>query len=144
MLRRIASSRGAVYVRREAMVSRTNGYSPANPARDEHAAVTNGDVSVLERAAVRRLHANDITVERSAIVVSHAERATLTSSSAVVVLGRSVACDETRVGILAAPVIRGEVHTLIDLRSAVAIGLGMALGRALLVGGRELVARRRA
>jgi hypothetical protein len=41
------------------MVSRTNGYSPANPPRDEREAVANGDISVLERAAVRRLHAND-------------------------------------------------------------------------------------
>jgi hypothetical protein len=30
------------------------------------------------------------------------------------------------------------VHTLIDIRSAVAIGLGLALGRLLLAGGRAL------
>ena len=98
---------------------------------------------VLERAAVRRLHARELNVEKSAVGVMHAERTTLANSSAGVVLSRSAACDATRVGILASPVVRGEVHTLIDLRSAFALGLGMALGRVLLAGGRGLVARRR-
>jgi hypothetical protein len=120
-------------------MTNTNGYAPAQ--KTEREAVANGEVSVLERAAVRRLHANDITVERSFISVARSERATLTSSAAGMVVARSVACDEVRVGILAAPVVRGEVHTLVDLRSAVAIGLGMALGRALLAGGRGLAGR---
>lgn len=107
------------------------------------AAIADGDITVLERAAVRRLHARDITVERSAIGVVRAERATVAASSAAVVIGASVAVDEARIGILVSPVVRGDVHTLIDLRSAVALGFGMALGKALLAGGRGLAGRLR-
>lgn len=119
------------------MARTSNGWGPAEAA-DEQEAVANGDVAILERAAIRRLHARDMNVERSAVGVVRSGRATLAASSAGVVVARSVACDEARVGLLVAPVVRGEVHTLIDIRSAVAIGLGLALGRLLLAGGRAL------
>ena len=41
---------------------------------------------------------------------------------------RDVALDGARVGVLAAPVVRGDVHAWIDLRAAFALGLGLALG----------------
>jgi hypothetical protein len=126
-----------------ANVNGTNGSAPPRPASPDFDAVANGDITYLERAAVRRLHARDITIERSAVGVLRAERATLAASTAAVVMGTSIACDEVRVGILAAPVVRGDVHTLIDLRTAFALGLGMALGRALLSGGRGLAGRLR-
>jgi hypothetical protein len=124
------------------MPKTANGASPPDIDNDE-TIVVEGDVTVLQRAAVRCLHARDLNAQQSAIGVVRAGRTTLAQSSAGVVAGRSVACDEVRVGILASPVVRGEVHTLIDLRSAFAIGLGMALGRALIAGGRGLAARRR-
>ena len=95
-----------------------------------------GEIAHLERAAVQRFRANQATVEKSFIGVAGIGRATLQESTAGVVVARSLAADEVRVGILIAPVVRGEVHTWLDLRTAFAIGLGMALGRALLGGGR--------
>ena len=99
------------------------------------------DTVLLERAAVRRLHAREFTVSRSFVGVVRAERATLSESNAAVMISRSLACDEVHAGILVSPVVRGEVHTLIDMRSAIAIGLGMALGRALIAGARGLGGR---
>ena len=87
---------------------------------------------VVERSAIRTLEASDATVSQSAIGVLSVERGTVRKSGVGIVVGKGVACDEVRTGILAAPVVRGEVHTWLDLRTAVAIGLGMALGRAML------------
>ncbi|MDZ7727061.1 MAG: hypothetical protein U5Q44_02055 [Dehalococcoidia bacterium] len=60
------------------------------------------------------------------------DRGTLRQSTAGAVAGRSIACDEVRTFVLAAPVVRGQVHTWFDLRSAVAVGVGMVLGKAVL------------
>lgn len=100
--------------------------------------VSRGDTALLERAAVRRLHARELNVERSFVGVARADRATLAGSNAAVVVARSLACDEVHTAVLIAPVVRGEVHTLLDIRSAIAIGLGMALGRGLIAGARAL------
>lgn len=86
----------------------------------------------LHRTAVRSLSAQEVEVSQSAIASLSVERGTVKQSVAGVVVGRGIACDQVRTGILAAPVVRGEVHTWLDLRTAVAIGVGMALGRALL------------
>ena len=99
------------------------------------------DHATLERAAVRRLQATQATIDRSAIAYARIDQATLRQSTAGVVVAKSVACDEVRTGILISPVVRGEVHTLVDMRSAVAIGVGIVLGRVLLAGGRALVRR---
>ncbi len=95
----------------------------------------------LERAAVRRLHGHDAHVERSLIGAASAERMTLKRGTTVFVAGQSVAMDEARVGILVAPVVRGDVRTLVDMRSAFAMGLGIVLGRLLLSWGRALSRR---
>jgi hypothetical protein len=102
-----------------------------------------GDIAHLERAAVQRFRANQATVNRSAIGVASIQRATLRQSAAGIVVGRSVAADQVKAGILVSPVVRGEVHTWLDMRSAVAIGLGMALGRALLAVARVAVRKLR-
>lgn len=106
----------------------------ANTAHIDRASVASleADQATLERAAVRRLHATQATVDHSAIAIAHIEQATLRQSNAGIVMARSVACDEVRTGILVSPVVRGEVHTLLDIRSAVAIGVGVVLGRVLL------------
>jgi hypothetical protein len=56
-----------------------------------------------------------------------------------VVVGRSVACDEVRTFVLATPIVRGEVHTWFDMRSALAVGVGIALGKALLAGAGAII-----
>jgi hypothetical protein len=86
----------------------------------------------LERAAVQRMQAEEATFTQSAIGIAQFERGTIRQSSAGVVVARSVACDEVHTMVLASPVVRGEVHTLLDLRSAVAVGVGIVLGKALL------------
>jgi hypothetical protein len=132
-----------------------NGSSTSNVLRDrlESVAATNVNVersairsleaeqARLDRAAVSRLHATQATMERSSVAMATFEQGTIRQSNAGAVVARSVACDEVRTLVLAAPIVRGEVHTLLDLRSAVAIGFGMVLGRALLGGARALVRR---
>jgi hypothetical protein len=99
------------------------------------------DQAQLEQAAVQRLRANQASFEQSAVAIARFEQGTLRQGAAAVVVGRSIACDEVHTAILAAPVVRGDVHTWLDLRSAFAIGFGMVLGKALLAGVRALARR---
>jgi hypothetical protein len=129
---------------------RTNGQA-SSVERERHEALQLGDATItrsrvgsleadtaqLERSAVRRLHAREATVERSFVGIARAENATLRQGNAGIVIGRSVACDEVRTFVLAAPVVRGEVHTWLDLRTAVAIGFGMALGKLVIAAVRD-------
>lgn len=93
----------------------------------------------LSRTIVRSLHAEDAELNQGIVMSVRGDRITLRDSSVAVVAGRSVACDGTRIGILASPVVRGDVRTWLDLRTAVAIGVGMMLGRALLSGAGALL-----
>lgn len=95
----------------------------------------------IDRSAVRRLEADEIDVSKSFVGVAKFENGTIRQGSAGVIAGRSVAVDEVHTGILIAPVVRGDVHTWLDMRSAVAIGFGMVLGKAVLAGVRALVRR---
>lgn len=102
----------------------------------ESADIDRSAVNVLEthnatvtRALINRLRAEDADVAQAGIGVATIERGTIRESTAGVIVGRSIACDEVRVGILASPVVRGEVHTWLDLRAAVAIGVGFAIGK---------------
>ena len=95
----------------------------------------------LDKSAVRSVSADEMDISKSAVGVARFDSGTIRQGSAGVVIGRSVAMDEVRTGILISPVVRGDVHTLIDLRSAVAIGFGMVLGKALLAGVRALARR---
>lgn len=95
----------------------------------------------FEKSAIRRVAADQVETEKSAIGVASFGRGTIRQSSAGVIIGRSVAVDEVRTGVLIAPVVRGDVHTLLDMRSAVAIGFGMVLGKVFLAGIRAAVRR---
>ena len=90
------------------------------------------DVASIERAAVQRLRSGQANIDRSLVAVSSAQRTTIRQSAAGIVVAQSLAADQVRAAVVIAPVVRGEIHALIDLRSAVAIGFGMALGRAFL------------
>jgi hypothetical protein len=85
--------------------------------------------ATVTRGVVNRLQSEEADIAHSAIGTASFDRGTIRESNAGVIVGRSVACDEVRVGILASPVVRGEVHTWLDLRAAVAIGVGFALGK---------------
>jgi hypothetical protein len=99
------------------------------------------DQAQIEKSAVQRLRASQATIDHSGVGFASFDQGTLRQSNAGVVIGRSIACDEVRTTILAAPVVRGDVHTLLDLRSAVAIGFGMVLGKAVIAGVRALARR---
>ena len=100
------------------------------------------DVARLERAAVQRLNTVHGTLDRSAVAIATFHQATLKRSAVGIAISRSLACDEVRAGVLISPVVRGEVHTWFDMRSAVALGFGIALGNAVIKGGRALARRR--
>ena len=95
----------------------------------------------LDRSAVRSINADEVELTKSAVAFAKFEHGTIRQGTAGIVIGRSVAMDEVKTGILISPVVRGDVHTLLDMRSAVAIGFGMVLGRALLGGVRALARR---
>ena len=78
-------------------------------------------------------------MEQSAVAAMRTERATLRDSAAAVVATKSAALDGTYVGVLASPVVRGEVHTWFDLRTAFAVGLGLAVGSFALSLGRGML-----
>lgn len=126
------------------MAMRDTGSSSINGARREHieaAHVSVGrsavhtvdaDEATLENAAVRRLKAGHATIAQSTVGAASFERGTISHSNVGIVAGGSVACEDVRTLVLASPVVRGDVHTLVDLRTAVALGFGMAMGKALL------------
>jgi len=95
----------------------------------------------LDKSAVRRVEADEVDISRSFVGYARFEHGTMRQGSASVIAGRSVAVDEVRTGILISPVVRGDVHTWLDMRSAVAIGFGMVLGKALLSALRALARR---
>jgi len=88
----------------------------------------------VDRSVLSHIATDDADVASSLVGVAFIDRGTLRETSAGIVAGRSIACDEVRTLFLASPVVRGEVHTWLDIRSALAVGVGIALGRALLSG----------
>jgi hypothetical protein len=121
-------------------MARRNGTEMGDYTADDLEEVAANRFS-LDKSAVRSLHATELEATRSAVGIARFEHGTIRQGSAGVVIGRSVALDEVRTGILIAPVVRGDVHTLLDMRSAVAIGFGMVLGKAFLAGVRAVVRR---
>jgi len=132
-----------------------NGSSTSNVSGDRLDGLTATHVSVdrsavrsidadqaqLEKSAVQRLRANQATLNQSAVAFASFDQGTLRQAKVGIVVARSVACDEVHTAILASPVVRGEVHTWLDLRSAVAIGFGMVLGKAAIAAVRALARR---
>lgn len=112
----------------------------AKGSRDSYDEVTTTRLS-LDKSAIRRIQADEVEIDKSAVGIASFDRGTIRQSSAGVVIGRSVAMDEVRTGILISPVVRGDVHTLLDMRSAVAIGFGMVLGKVFLAAVRGVVRR---
>ncbi len=90
------------------------------------------DVAHLERAAVQRLRAREVHVTQGAVALAVGDSVIIRQSNAGIVVGKSVAADQLHTAILVSPVVRGDVHTVVDLRTAVAVGFGMGLARALI------------
>lgn len=107
--------------------------------RRDYAQVVQAEEVSIEQGAVAQLEADAVSMEQSAVAAMRTERATLRDSAAAVVATKSAALDRTYVGVLASPVVRGEVHTWFDLRTAFAVGLGLAVGTFALSLGRGLL-----
>lgn len=127
------------------MAARSSSFAGDNPgdeperihaeqARIERSGVRSlqADEAHLDRSAVQRLQANSANLDHSAAAMVTAEHATIRQSAAGVVVTKSAACDQVRTGILVSPVVRGDVHTWLDMRTAVAIGFGFLLGKVVL------------
>lgn len=122
-------------------MARRNGSGGADEYTEERLEEIAVNRFTMDKSAVRSLHASELDTTKSAIGIAKFENGTIRQGSAGIIIGKSVAVDEVRTGILVAPVVRGDVHTLLDMRSAVAIGFGMVLGKAFLAGARALVRR---
>ena len=118
-------------------MARDNGTGTTDytPDRLEEYAATR---LTLDKSAVRSVRADEVEISKSAVAYARFESGTIRQGNIGVAVGRSVALDEVHTGILISPVVRGDVHTWLDMRSAVAIGFGMVLGKALLAGVRAL------
>ena len=121
--------------------SRRTGIDPDRFAgiRRDYARVVQAEEVSIEQGAVVRLEAEAVSMEQSAVAAMRTERATLRDSAAAVLATKSAACDGAYVGVLAAPVVRGDVHTWFDLRTAFAVGLGLAVGSFALSLGRGML-----
>ena len=118
-----------------------DGDSPDEPKRihADHARVEQSAIRWIDaeevhadRSAIQRVQATSATLDHSAAGTVSANHATIRQSTVGAVVTRSAACDEVRTGILVSPVVRGDVHTWLDMRTAVAIGIGFFAGKLIL------------
>jgi hypothetical protein len=94
----------------------------------------------VERSAVQTLRADEAELESSMVMLAAGEEVELENSLAAVVIAREVEVEESKVFFLAAPLVKGNVRAVVDLRSMFAFGAGFAamgfvltnLGRAIL------------
>lgn len=106
----------------------------AEQARVERSGLRSLDAieATVDQSAIQRLSATNATLDRSAAGFVTADHTTIRQSAAGIVVTKSAACDQVRTGILISPVVRGDVHTWLDMRTAVAIGFGFLLGKLVL------------
>ena len=94
--------------------------------RSLHAASAN-----IERSAVQRLQAESVNARNSAMGMVNASTAEMRESAAAVVAGDYVRVDESRVFLLIAPRVSGNVRAFITLPAAFAFGAGYFVMRSL-------------
>lgn len=92
----------------------------------------NAGTASMSQSANQRLHAESVVTRQTAVGSLRAGTVTLRESGAGVVLAQNAALDEARVVFLAAPVVRGNVRAVIDMRAGLMIGLGIVAGRLVL------------
>jgi hypothetical protein len=95
--------------------------------RNLHAASAN-----VEQSAIQRMHAETVNARNSALGVVNASTAELRESAAGVVAGDYVRVDESRVFLLMAPRVSGNVRAFLTLPAAFAFGAGYFLMRSLI------------
>lgn len=93
--------------------------------------VSGGDVEIGQ-SAVRSVQAETAAIDNSAMMAASAGQLSVSNSRVGVLAGRTVDARSVRTLLLIAPRVRGEVRTLIDWKSALAVGAGIVVTRRLL------------
>ena len=108
-----------------------NGGSIEGEAKARGAVV--GDVRghevEIEQCAVRSVTAERVEAEQSAIAIVRAGQARMENTAAAIVAARTVEAGDLRALFVLSPSVRGNVRTLFDLRTALAVGVGFFLAR---------------
>jgi hypothetical protein len=94
----------------------------------------NASTAHLEQTAVQRLTAETVNANASAFGVTNAATAELNGSTAGVVAGDYVKIEDSRVLILLAPRVSGNVKAVLTLPAAFALGAGYYFARRLMIG----------
>ena len=92
----------------------------------------NAGEATITASAVQRVQGDAVELERSAVGIAGGLQVEVQDSSALGVAGREVRLERVRTVFLLAPRVQGEVRTVFDWKSAVAIGVGIVLTRRLL------------
>lgn len=106
----------------------TSRTPPGDPNADALPDLELGQAA-LDRAVIMRLLAEHAELSWSAVGAVSSNHTTLQKSTAGLVVTKSAAVDRSSVAVLASPVVRGDVHTWLDLRTAFAAGVGFFLGK---------------
>ena len=90
--------------------------------------LSGGQVTVTQ-SAVQRLLAAEADICQSSVGSAKGERVSLNRCATLSVIGREVSATESRILLLAAPTVRGNVRPVLTLQSAFALGAGFFFGR---------------
>ena len=91
----------------------------------------NASVANLDRSAVQRLAAESVIAENSAVAVANASTVELRQSAVGIAAGDYVRVEDSKVFLLLAPRVSGNVRAVLTAPAALALGVGIVLGRAL-------------
>lgn len=90
--------------------------------------------AVVQQSAVQRLTADVVDADNSAFMTVNASTVDLDESAAGVVAGDYVKIENSRVFILLAPRVSGNVKAVLTLPAAFALGAGYYFARRLMIG----------
>lgn len=99
--------------------------------------------ATVERSAVQTLRAGESEIENSMVLFASGEEVELEDSVAGVIVAREAEVEDSKVFLLAAPVVKGNVRAVVDVRSMFAFGAGFAAMGFLLKAAGQLVFNRR-
>ncbi len=86
----------------------------------------------MEESAAALVRAGSVEADDSSIALATARRLTVSESNASILVGQEVQAEDVRVGLLLAARVEGSVRTLFSPRTALAFGMGIGAGFALL------------
>ncbi|MBI2762067.1 MAG: hypothetical protein HYX51_11655 [Chloroflexi bacterium] len=93
--------------------------------------VSGGEVDI-KASVVQQVQGDDIELEDAAVALAQGGHIELHNVKALAIAGRTVEAENVRTAVLLSPRINGTVHTLVDWKSAVAVGAGIVLMHRLL------------